>query len=88
MATGRLARIPGHNRCYPTADPLKHRQGTLPVLIFRRDGSASESGAAYITTTNAVATNRLKDGRAIEIIEATGRVAWYRYTGAAWTRKY
>jgi hypothetical protein len=72
----------------PAPVSFTRRQGTFPVLIFRRDGSASESGAIYITTINATAGGRLKDGRSIEIIEATGRVAWYRYTGSAWTRKY
>jgi prepilin-type N-terminal cleavage/methylation domain-containing protein len=71
-------------------DPITftRRQGSLPELIFRRDGSASESGAVYLTTSNATATGRIGDARAVEVIEATGRVAWYRYTGAAWVRKY
>ncbi len=66
----------------------KYKQNQIPEIIFRRDGSASESGAAYLTSLNSVANNRLKDGRSIEVIEATGRVSWYKYSGTAWTRKF
>lgn len=72
----------------PAPVTFTRRQGALPVLIFRRDGSASESGAAYLTTPNSATNGRDKDARSIEVIEATGRVAWYRYTGAAWVRKF
>lgn len=59
-----------------------------PEIIFRRDGSASENGAVYITSKNASARGRRSDARAVELIQATGRVEWYRYTGAAWQRKF
>jgi Tfp pilus assembly protein FimT len=71
----------------PAPVSFTRKQGTLPVLIFRRDGSASESGAIYLSTLNAAASSRTKDARSIEVTEATGRVSWYRYTGAAWVRK-
>jgi prepilin-type N-terminal cleavage/methylation domain-containing protein len=62
--------------------------GGLPEIIFRRDGSASENGAVYITSLNATARGRTSDARSVELIQATGRVEWYRYTGAAWQRKF
>ncbi|HEY2806744.1 MAG TPA: GspH/FimT family protein [Gemmatimonadales bacterium] len=64
------------------------KQGTVPELIFRRDGSASESGAAYLTSLNSATNGRTKDGRSIEVILATGRVAWYKYVGTTWVRKF
>lgn len=76
-------------RTYSPAPITFTRQlGGLPEIIFRRDGSASENGAAYITSINATATGRTKDARSVELIQSTGRVEWYRYTGAAWQRKF
>jgi prepilin-type N-terminal cleavage/methylation domain-containing protein len=57
-------------------------------LIFRRDGSASENGAIYITTPNAQAAGRVNDARSIEVVRATGRPQWYTYQGSAWVRKF
>lgn len=57
-------------------------------LIYRRDGSASENGAIYITTPNATEANRTRDARSIEVVRATGRPQWYTYTGTAWVRKF
>ncbi len=64
------------------------RQNGLPELIFRRDGSASENGGFYITTTNAAAAGRKSDARSVEVVRPTGRSEWYRYTGSAWERKF
>ncbi len=63
-------------------------QGALPVVIFRRDGSASENGGIYITSLNAVATGRVTDARLVEIVRATGRTSWFRYTGTQWEQKF
>jgi prepilin-type N-terminal cleavage/methylation domain-containing protein len=62
--------------------------GGTPELIFRRDGSASENGTIYITTANAQAAGRTTDARAVDIVRATGRSEWYRFTGTAWQRNY
>jgi prepilin-type N-terminal cleavage/methylation domain-containing protein len=62
--------------------------GSTPELIFRRDGSASENGTIYLTTLNAAAAGRTQDARAVEVVRATGRAEWYRYTGTAWQRNY
>lgn len=73
-----------------TSTPISftRRQGSMPELIFRRDGSASENGGFYITTTNAAASDRKGDARSLEVIRATGRSEWYRYTGSSWQRKF
>lgn len=62
----------------------------LPTLVFRRNGSASLAGGAYLTTLSAAQGNpkRLSDTRAIELVRATGRVEWFRYTGGAWRRGF
>jgi prepilin-type N-terminal cleavage/methylation domain-containing protein len=64
------------------------RMNGMPELIFRRDGSASENGGFYVTSTNAAAAGRSSDARSVEVIRATGRSEWYRYTGSAWERKF
>jgi hypothetical protein len=58
----------------------------MPALVFRRDGSASESGGLYLTTTRARLTATPQDARSIEVVRATGRAEWYRYDGSAWRR--
>ena len=63
-------------------------QAGLPELIFRRDGSASENGGVYITSINSSSRNRTQDARSVEVVMATGRIMWFRYTGALWERKY
>ncbi len=59
-----------------------------PEIVFRRDGSASENGGLYVTTTAALRSSRPRDARSIEVTRATGRVSWYQYTGSAWVRKF
>lgn len=63
-------------------------QAGLPEVIFRRDGSASENGGVYLTSTNSAATGRVTDARLVEVIRATGRTQWYRYSGSTWDRKF
>jgi Tfp pilus assembly protein FimT len=60
----------------------------MPEIIYRRDGSASENGGFYITSTAALMEARPKDGRSIEVIRSTGRTEWYQYNGSAWMRKF
>ena len=61
----------------------------LPALVFHRDGSASEAGGFYLTSTRA-ATSRahVEDTRAIELERATGRATWYRYGPSLWRRAF
>jgi prepilin-type N-terminal cleavage/methylation domain-containing protein len=72
----------------PAPLTFTHAMGSNPEIIFRRDGSASENGAIYITSTAALVASRPTDARDIEVIEATGRAEWYQYTGAQWVRKF
>ena len=72
----------------PAPLTFTHEMNGKPELIFRRDGSASENGAIYLTSTAALVSARPTDGRDVEIIEATGRVQWYQYNGSAWVQKF
>lgn len=60
-----------------------------PAVIFRRNGSASESGGLYLTSIRALrpGANRPDDTRAIEFERATGRAEWFRYR-SSWTRGF
>ena len=60
-----------------------------PAVIFRRNGSASESGGLYLTSIRALrpGADRPDDTRAIEFERATGRAEWFRYRGG-WTRGF
>jgi hypothetical protein len=62
----------------------------LPALTFHRNGSASGIGGFYLTTIAAEAggTSRAQDTRAAEIVRATGRTEWFRYSGSAWVRGF
>ncbi len=64
--------------------------GGLPALTFHRNGSASGIGGFYLTTTAAAAggTSRARDTRAAEIVRATGRTEWFRYSGTEWIRGF
>ena len=62
------------------------RQGGLPMLVFRRDGSASESGGFYLNAVRAVAAGNPSKARAGEIIRSSGRIIWYSYGSFAWVR--
>lgn len=59
-------------------------QGGLPVVIFRRDGSASEHGGVYVTTVAGLSLGRPGDVRAVEVSRASGRAAWFSYASGAW----
>ena len=62
-------------------------QGILPVLIFRRDGTASEDGGVYITTISGLSVDRTADVRAVEISRATGRATWFSYGTGVWKER-
>lgn len=76
-------------RLYSTATvSFSRTQGGMPEIIFRRDGSASENGGFYITTTTAQKSSRPQDARSIEVTRATGRAEWYQYNGSSWIKKF
>ena len=60
-----------------------------PAIIFRRNGSASESGGIYLTSMRALRPGATSpnDTRSIEFERATGRAEWYRYQDA-WHRGF
>jgi prepilin-type N-terminal cleavage/methylation domain-containing protein len=59
-------------------------QGTLPVLVFHRDGTASENGVMYLSTIAGLSTGRSADTRAVEVARSTGRVSWFSYGTGQW----
>lgn len=78
----------GSPRLYaPAPVTFTRRLSGNPELIFRRDGSASEAGAIYISSTRS-GDRAAADTRSIEVIAATGRVEWYRFDGTRWERKF
>jgi hypothetical protein len=62
-------------------------QGILPVLVFRRDGTASEDGGVYLTTIAGLSVDRTADVRAVEIARATGRATWFSYATGTWKER-
>jgi Tfp pilus assembly protein FimT len=65
---------------------LVNTQGGLPVLTFRRDGTASEEGGVYLTTISGLASDRVTDVRSVEFSRATGRSIWFTYAAGTWKR--
>lgn len=64
--------------------------GGLPALTFHRNGSASQDGGIYLTSTRAATGEAAKQGdtRAILIDRPTGRVEWWRYNGSTWSQGF
>lgn len=64
---------------------ITRRLSGVPVLVFHRDGSASEQGGFYVTSAQAQRGNvRATDARAVTVDRATGRASWYRYGTSGW----
>lgn len=76
-------------RAFGTADINFSEVNGVPAVIFRRNGSASESGGLYLTSIRSLrpGVSRPDDTRAIEFERATGRAEWFRYQGA-WRRGF
>ena len=64
------------------------RQGTLPVVVFHRDGSTNEAGTLYLSTVRAQGSAYTTDGHALDVQRATGRVLPYKYSGSTWDREF
>ncbi|HEY6061034.1 MAG TPA: prepilin-type N-terminal cleavage/methylation domain-containing protein [Gemmatimonadales bacterium] len=64
--------------------------GGLPAVVFHRDGSASEAGGFYLTSTRAAtAGTHLDDTRSVELERATGRASWYKFgPPSTWRRAF
>jgi type II secretory pathway pseudopilin PulG len=84
---GRAPTVPA--RSFGTSDINFSTVGSDPAVIFRRNGSASESGGLYLTSVRSLrpGVSRPNDTRAIEFERATGRAEWFRYQGA-WRRGF
>lgn len=64
-------------------------QDGMPVIRFIRNGSASEEGYVYLTSTRASRTGKAPgDARAVEVVRATGRVTWYYYGSDQWQKGF
>jgi len=61
-------------------------QGGLPMVVFRRDGTASETGGFYLNSIRALTQGGTAQVRAGEIIRSSGRIIWYTYATGTWTR--
>ena len=59
-------------------------QDGLPVLVFHRDGTTSESGGVYLSTMTGLSVGRAEDVRAVEIARATGRATWFSFATGTW----
>jgi prepilin-type N-terminal cleavage/methylation domain-containing protein len=59
-------------------------QDGMPLVIFRRDGTASEAGGVYLSTVAGLSLDRKEDVRAVELSRATGRTSWFSYATGAW----
>ena len=60
---------------------------SVPSLKFHRNGSASEEGTIYITSTRALGGNGTgfpQDTRALKVQRSTGSVRCYSYRTLAW----
>lgn len=63
------------------------RQGSLPMFVYHRDGSASEVGVLYLTSRRSSGGRFATDSRAFDLQRATGRLLPYRYDGTSWKRE-
>lgn len=65
------------------------RQGSFPVVVFHRNGTASEEGGFYLTSRKDAQTGAYPShARAVVIDRATGRASWSSYNGSAWKRSF
>ena len=58
----------------------------LTRIIYRRDGSADQTGVIFINSARGVAMSANKDARALEIVRATGRATMYSYLNSTWIK--
>lgn len=64
-------------------------QAGRPAVTFHRNGTASEEGGVYLTSTRAVRSGgHAADARVIIVDRATGRPTWFNYTRLSWKRGF
>ena len=76
-----------------TSDPspitFTEMQAGLPALRFIRNGSASEEGIFYLTSTRWERRPEFaKDTRAVRVERSTGRITWYAYRPPSWIENF
>ena len=59
-------------------------QNGLPLVVFHRDGTTSESGGVYLSTVAGLSLDRAEDVRAVEIARGTGRATWFSFATGTW----
>jgi hypothetical protein len=65
------------------------RQGTLPAVVFQRNGSASEEGGFYLTSVEDARAGGHPDHARMAVIDrATGRASWSAYNGSQWKQLF
>lgn len=69
-----------------SALPAPLPSNELTTIIYRRDGSADQSGVVYLNTNRGVALSTNKDARALEVVRATGRAVTYSYVSGSWVK--
>lgn len=63
--------------------------GGTKILVFHRDGSASEAGGFYVTTLRAAqGAPRPTDTRLVIFDRATGRASWFRHGTSGWAKVF
>ncbi len=67
--------------------PAPSPDNEVTQIIFRRDGSASQSGAVFLNTARGVAGGNNKDARALVITRATGRASSFTYLNGSWVAR-
>lgn len=63
---------------------LTRTQDGMPVLIFRRDGTASENGGFYLNTTRGLTAGLATDTRALEIVRSPGKIVYWTNASGSW----
>lgn len=54
----------------------------FPSVTFRRDGATSSEVEVYLRAPGA----KSQDYRALSVVQSTGRVQWFRYSGTTWSK--
>ena len=63
-----------------------------PMLLVQRSGSTDRAATFYLTTTRSMLPDSMlpdetvREVRAVQVSRATGRSAWYTWTGSQWKR--
>lgn len=75
---------------FSSAVSFNKEVGGLPAIVFRRDGSASEAGAVYITSAQAATPGASlpQHSRVVVVERSTGRATAYQYLNGSWKKVF